>query len=300
MKNATHAVFDEAWYLQDSRPPAAQLLYDLGLEHKLSDTFVIDPAISVPAPYPPSAAHKELISNKKARLCPIPLRLSSVPPAIEHASAAKTTREPIGHIFDPLDIAQVYLSPTPYCNAFPKSLVIGKSRMRGQPTAGMAFKEENGRLILLNILASSPAARIPRWRSRIRGAWLIAVNGVTVSTIKEVEALLLDVPREHCPLLFAHSEVQHGLTNDGIPMINSDQLNIRHHLDDHSLMPTGYSVNSFFADSSVSIRVSWIALDEGGVLNQVTRANRLTRGKLMKQDDWTDWESSEFLHSSSR
>jgi hypothetical protein len=27
-----HVVFDEAWYLQPSQPPAAQLLYDLGLE----------------------------------------------------------------------------------------------------------------------------------------------------------------------------------------------------------------------------------------------------------------------------
>ena len=27
-----HAVFDEAWYHRPTRPPAAQLLYDLGLE----------------------------------------------------------------------------------------------------------------------------------------------------------------------------------------------------------------------------------------------------------------------------
>ncbi len=32
VKSCHHAVFDEAWYLQPSRPPAAQLLYDLGLE----------------------------------------------------------------------------------------------------------------------------------------------------------------------------------------------------------------------------------------------------------------------------
>ena len=160
------------------------------------------------------------------------------------------------HTFDPLEIAQVYLSPTPYRNAFIESLVIGKSRLRGQPTASMAFKEENGRLIMLDILSSSPAARIPRWRSRIRGAWLIAINGVQVSTIKEVETVLLDAPRANCPLLFAHSEIQYGLTNGGIPMINSDQLNTRHHLPDHSLMPKGYTVNSFFADASVSSRVS--------------------------------------------
>ena len=31
VKRSHHAQFDEAWYLQDSRPPAAQLLYDLGI-----------------------------------------------------------------------------------------------------------------------------------------------------------------------------------------------------------------------------------------------------------------------------
>ena len=100
--------------------------------------------------------------------------------------------------------------------------MIGKSHVRCQSTAGVAFKEDNGRLILLGILSSSPAARIPRWRSCIRGAWLIAVNGVQVTTIREVEAILLDAPRVNCPLLFAPSEIQHGLTNDGTPMINSD------------------------------------------------------------------------------
>ncbi len=32
VKTSHHAEFDEAWYLQEQRPPGAQLLYDLGLE----------------------------------------------------------------------------------------------------------------------------------------------------------------------------------------------------------------------------------------------------------------------------
>ena len=31
VKSCHHAVFDEAWYLQPTRPPAAQLLYDLSI-----------------------------------------------------------------------------------------------------------------------------------------------------------------------------------------------------------------------------------------------------------------------------
>ncbi len=32
VKTSHHVDFDEAWYLQPSRPQAAQLLYDIGLE----------------------------------------------------------------------------------------------------------------------------------------------------------------------------------------------------------------------------------------------------------------------------
>jgi hypothetical protein len=33
VKTSHHATFNEAWYLQPTRPPAAQLLYDMGLEY---------------------------------------------------------------------------------------------------------------------------------------------------------------------------------------------------------------------------------------------------------------------------
>jgi hypothetical protein len=32
VKETHHATFDEAWYMQVNRPPAAQVLYNLGLE----------------------------------------------------------------------------------------------------------------------------------------------------------------------------------------------------------------------------------------------------------------------------
>ena len=36
-------------------------------------------------------------------------------------------------------------------------------------------------------------------------------------------------------------------------------------------------------------------MNDGRVLNVVTRAMKLTRGKLMKQPDWDKWNASEFL-----
>jgi hypothetical protein len=36
-------------------------------------------------------------------------------------------------------------------------------------------------------------------------------------------------------------------------------------------------------------------IESGDVLNYVTRVMRLTRGKLLQQDDWNDWQGSEYL-----
>ncbi len=36
-------------------------------------------------------------------------------------------------------------------------------------------------------------------------------------------------------------------------------------------------------------------VDSGDVLNYTTRIMKLTRGKLLKRDDWLDWQNSEFL-----
>ena len=38
----------------------------------------------------------------------------------------------------------------------------------------------------------------------------------------------------------------------------------------------------------------WI-VEDGDILNYVTRVMKLTRGKLLQQDDWTDWQDSEYL-----
>ncbi len=39
------------------------------------------------------------------------------------------------------------------------------------------------------------------------------------------------------------------------------------------------------------IKQSW----DGGVLQYISATNKLTRGILLKQDDWNEWQNSEFL-----
>ena len=35
--------------------------------------------------------------------------------------------------------------------------------------------------------------------------------------------------------------------------------------------------------------------EEDDVFNSITRVHKLTRGKLKKQEDWEDWQNSEYL-----
>jgi hypothetical protein len=36
-------------------------------------------------------------------------------------------------------------------------------------------------------------------------------------------------------------------------------------------------------------------IKDGNVLNYVTKVMKLTRGKLLQQDDWLDWQDLEYL-----
>ena len=99
------------------------------------------------------------------------------------------------------------------------------------PTAGMRFKLVNPWLILDTIVASTPCARIRRWRSRLKRAWLVKIGSYEVNTVEEVRQSLLRCttdPAENiadCLLTFSYPEIKHGLTNEGIPQGNLDQLN---------------------------------------------------------------------------
>ena len=146
-------------------------------------------------------------------------------------------------------------------------------------TAGLSLIEQDGRLILASILPSTPAAKIDKWRSRCRGAWLMEVCGVPVHTTKEVERILTtnkELGRKEATITLAHPEVKGGLTNMGIPQLHLDQFNPR-----------------FILNLDCITHQSPTYLQSGGVWQY--SFSRLTRGKLLKQPDWHEWQSSEFL-----
>ncbi len=76
------------------------------------------------------------------------------------------------------------------------------------------------------------------------------------------------------------SDLCDGLTSEGIPQLSLDQMNPRHFFHanlDHTISPRIFK--------------TW----DGGVLQYVAHTTKLTRGFLMKQSDWGDWQQAEYL-----
>jgi hypothetical protein len=199
-KASHHApVFDEAWYLQPNRPPMAQLLYNMGMEMDQAEVQSPLPTPPQNAKYPPMPEPTtKLKSITRAINCPIPLRLSEAPQLQITARAAKVAHTQQNHgIIDEMRLdkeevfAQVFLSPSPYYEAFEEEIDIRKWCSSTQHrTAGLSMIKNQDILILANILQSTPAARIDKWRSRCRGAWILEVNGMPVNEINDVATVL--------------------------------------------------------------------------------------------------------------
>lgn len=321
VKTSHHVVFDEAWYLQPNRPPMAQFLYDLGLCQEDSPTPSPLRQPQPEAPWPPSPPDKWIpCSTSDARRLTLPFGIfpcrtdniiSRVYPSggdttlgvstiySDYSAVAATLAGDVTTISDvaiaqEYDIrstttSQVYMSPDPFNAAFEEQMDIRRLDCSKHRSGGMLFVTHNGRIYLGGMAPSSPGSRIPRWISRLRGACLLSIDGTRVSSVAEVHAIFAKFEQNRakvCTLLFAHPEIKHGLSNKGLPMLSRDILTT----------PDAAQLNN--RKSLVSRppqHVSCSYVSSGNVLNMVTRVMKLTRGKLMRQDDWDAWHQAEFL-----
>jgi hypothetical protein len=124
-------------------------------------------------------------------------------------------------------IAQIYLSPTPYNNAFEEAIDLRKFDFTQHRSAGLSLLQQDNRLILASMVPSTPGAHITQWRTRLQGAWLLSVDGTPVTTLLDVQQTFHDLSLRQaakCILLFAHPEISHGLSNKGIPLLCRDQI----------------------------------------------------------------------------
>ncbi len=104
----------------------------------------------------------------------------------------------------------IYMSPDPYFDAFEQPLDLRKFDFTKHATAGLSLYESNGRIYLAAMSPGTPAAKIPDWRTRVRGAWLIQVGDSVISSIADATSAFQLLAQNNSPftvLLFAHPEI---------------------------------------------------------------------------------------------
>ena len=140
----------------------------------------------------------------------------------------------------------------------------------------------DGRLILGGMAPSTPAAKIPRWCSRLKGAWLVKISDHTVSTIAQAQQVFAQLNADGASsvtLLFSHPEIRQDISHDGLPIVSSAPFS--QHVHDQMNHRWDFSTVADYLRKAPPYKT----VDLGDVLNYVIRVMRLTRGKLLQQDD---------------
>jgi hypothetical protein len=88
------------------------------------------------------------------------------------------------------DMAMIYMSPDPYFEAFEKHLNLQHVTLTKDATASLELYESSGRVHLQSMKPSTAAAKIPNWRSRLRGAWLIKIGNTIIFLVDDVSLAL--------------------------------------------------------------------------------------------------------------
>jgi hypothetical protein len=102
-------------------------------------------------------------------------------------------------------MATIYMTPDSNFNAFIEPINLQKVDLSQRWTAGLKLFEQNGRLFLGDMETSTPATQIPCWHTCIRGATLLQVGEIPVTSIVDVHHALTRTPANNIPVLsFLH------------------------------------------------------------------------------------------------
>jgi hypothetical protein len=161
----------------------------------------------------------------------------------------------------------IEFSGDPFGPSFVESIPITSTHA----SAGLHFKLDpaRDRLCLLAIEPGTPAARINRWRSRLRFAYILSINDIDIRTQTDIDqalATLRAAGTSVCDIRSTFDEIRNSLSASGLPQLYFDQLR--------------------------DVRKILRSLRE---TPEPAIAHRLTRPGLKKQPDCSEWQSSEFL-----
>lgn len=159
-------------------------------------------------------------------------------------------------------------------------------KLRGdRPTLGLKLAQaDNGDIIVQDILPRTPAYRLPRWRTMLRGATLHSINNAKVKSTSDYKNFIstyrqLNHSTAHFTFIKCERVNEHADTT--MPQLTFDQLSIIN----HHINSTKYDTEPW-SDTHDSPKIH---LDEArDILNVLHSTDKLTRRKSMLQSDWPD------------
>ena len=176
------------------------------------------------------------------------------------------------------DMAMIYMSPDPYFEAFEEQLSLQHVNLMKHNTAGLELYESAGRVFLQSMKPSVGAAKIPDWRTRLQGAWLIKIGNTIISSMDDASLTLktlVNLGAQMVTLQFSHPEIRPNLSHNGLPIVSSAPFT--QHV--HNQLNNRWDFTTV-AQHLQSSKRTHQHVESGGVLNMVNRVMKLTQGKL--------------------
>ena len=213
-----------------------------------------------------SGVHTDTPNDRNDTPHVVPHNDDEISPTIHQANVCKH-----------LEVEMVFSKPI-----FTTTITINK---RGcHSTLGLELKPQKEKIIIETCISGTPAAKTPRWRQVLKGAELYSVDNVIIRTIPEIKRYIAKTtagtPIDFQVIPIYPTDIH---PETGIPQINFDQF--VHLCRTHQeVIYDAINVGAKYEeDDSTKININ--KLD----------TPTLTRAKLMKRQDWDDWEASEFL-----
>ena len=156
-------------------------------------------------------------------------------------------------------------------------------KIGSHPTLGFQLTNDDKGPLITHCIRGTPAAKIPQWRTFVRGAIIYSINDIMVHTDSNIPTIIASTHGTSLKLSLIPPAPTDIHPETGLPQLNFDQfLHIsRLHQDIlHQSRTTNYHTDD---------------IDDCKVEIQKLSARNLTRRQLLQQTDWKDWEESEKL-----
>jgi hypothetical protein len=134
-------------------------------------------------PYTDVFDEEQLLGPKLLSTTPHP----PFPPAASRIHTTNPSDIISTYLIGKRNMSTLYMLPDPYYNSFDEIIDLRKFDLNKHCTAGLCLRHSDNRLFLGGMTPGTPGSKNPRWRSRIKGAWLIKVGDAIITSIEDAQ-----------------------------------------------------------------------------------------------------------------